>query len=101
MVVSQFGTAAEIRESCEPMVNEIVTALRDAEGDTNEEKIAAITPSLREELAENGITVPDEVVDEASRFLLDELESEGKDLGALTNDDIFAILDGLAAGAAS
>ncbi len=97
MVISQLGTAAEIRESCEPMVSELVTILKDTEGDTNEEKIAAITPTLREELAESGITVPDEVVDEASRYLLDKLESEGKDLGELTNEDIFAILDSLAA----
>ena len=101
MVISQLGTPEEIRENCEPMVGEIVDILKNAEGDTNEEKIAALTPTLREELTENGITVSDEVVDEASRFLLDELESEGKDLGTLTNDDIFDILDGLAAKAAS
>lgn len=100
-VISQLGTAEEIRESCEPMVSEIVDILKNAEGDTNEEKIAALTPTLREELTENGVTVPDEVVDEASRFLLNELESEGKDLSELTNDDIFDILDGLAEKTAS
>ena len=101
MVISQLGTADEIRESCEPMVSEIVDILKNAEGDTNEEKIAALTPTLREELAETGVTVPDDVVDEASRYLLDELESEGKDLSELTNDDVFGILDSLAAKAAS
>lgn len=96
-VIGQLGTAEEIREECAPMVDDIVVALRGAEGDTNEEKIAAITPSIREELAENGVSAPDDVVDEASRFLLDELEERDIDLSEVTEEDIFAILDSLAA----
>lgn len=99
MIISQFGTAEEIRATCEPMVSDIVNTLKALEGNTNEEKIAGITPTLREELAASGTTVPDEVVNEASRYLLDELESQGKDLGELTNEDVFSILDTLAASA--
>lgn len=97
-VISQLGTPEEIRETCEPMVDELVTILRDAEGDTNEEKIASLTPVIREELERNDITeVPADVIDEASRFLLDKLEEDNVSLEEITEEDIFRILDELAA----
>lgn len=97
-VISQLGTPEEIREKCEPMVDELVTILQDAEGDTNEEKIASLTPVIKEELERNDITdVPADVIDEASRFLLDKLEEDNVSLEDITEEDIFRILDELAA----
>lgn len=97
-VISQLGTPEEIREKCEPMVDELVTILRDAEGDTNEEKIESLTPVIKKELANNEIDeIPEEIVDEASRFLLDKLEEDNVSLEDITEEDVFRILDELAA----
>ena len=97
-IIGQLGTAEEIREKCEPMVDDIVTILRDAEGSTTEEKIENLTPVIKEELERNEIAdVPDDVIDEASRFLLDKLEEDNVALEDITEEDIFRILDELAA----
>lgn len=98
LVAAQLGTPEEIRENYGDMVTSAVEILKDVEGDTNEEKIAALTPVLQENLEAEGIDLPQDAVDEASRFLLDELESRDISLEELTEDDIYDILDQLAAG---
>lgn len=98
LVADKLGTPEDIRENYGEMVTEAVDVLKNAEGDTDEEKIASLTPVLRDELAEEGIDLPDDVVDEASRYVLDELDRQGITLDTLTEDDVYDILDRLAAG---
>lgn len=95
---SQLGTPEQIRENYGEMVTSVVDVLKTAEGDTNEEKIEALTPTIKEELAKNDIELSDEVLDEASRFLLEELEKDNVEIETMTEDDIYSILDKVAAG---
>ncbi len=96
-VISQLGTAEEIRESCAPMVEELTDILQSLEGDTDKDKIEALTPTIKEELEKNKIDLPSDAVDVASRFLLEELEKDDISLESITEDDIYAILDRIAA----
>ena len=64
----------------------------------NEEKIEALTPTIKEELAKNDIEISDEIVDEASKFLLDELEKDNIEIENMTEEDVYNILDKIAAG---
>ena len=97
---NEFGTPAELRENYGDMVDGMVDELATVEGCTNEEKIENLTPVIKDGLAENGLDVPESVVDEASRLILDELDTRGITLSELTADDIFSILDSyVAAGA--
>ena len=98
LVADKFGNPEDIRENYGEMVTEAVEALKNVEGDTNEEKIASLTPVLRDELATEGIELPEDVVDEASRYVLDELDRQGVVLDELTEDDIYDILDRLVSG---
>lgn len=95
---SQLGTSEEIRENYGEMVTNVVDVLKNAEGDTNEEKIEALTPTIKEELVKNDIDLSDEVLDEASRFLLEELEKDNVAIEDMTEEDIYNILDRVAAG---
>lgn len=96
-VGGELGTPAELRENYGDMVDDMVDVLATVEGETNEEKIANLTPVIKDGLAENGLEVPESVVDEASRLILDELEANGITLSELTADDIFDILDSFTA----
>ena len=95
---SQLGTSEEIRENYGDMVTNVVDILKDLEGNTNEEKIEALTPTIKEELLKNDIDLSEEIVDEASKFLLDELEKENVSIEDMTEEDIYNILDKIAAG---
>ena len=95
---NQLGTPAEIRENYGDMVTSVVDILKSSEGDTNEEKIEALAPTIKEELAKNDIDLSPEVVDEASRFLLEELEKNDIAIADMTEDDVYDILDRIAAG---
>lgn len=95
---SQLGTSEEIRENYGEMVTNVVDVLKNVEGDTNEEKIEALTPTIKEELAKNDIAISDEIVDEASKFLLDELEKDNIEIENMTEEDVYNILDKIAAG---
>ena len=95
---SQLGSSEEIRENYGDMVTGVVDVLKNLEGDTNEEKIEALTPTIKEELAKNDIDLPEEIVDEASKFLLEELEKEDISIEDMTEEDIYNILDKIAAG---
>ena len=95
---SQLGTSEEIRENYGDMVTSVVDILKDVEGTTNEEKIEALTPTIKEELLKNEIDLSDELVDEASRFLLEELEKDNVEIETMTEEDIYNILDKIAAG---
>ena len=64
----------------------------------NEEKIEALTPTIKEELLKNEIDLSDELVDEASRFLLEELEKDNVEIETMTEEDVYNILDKIAAG---
>lgn len=88
----QLGTPEEIRENYGDMADEAATILRDLEGGTDEEKIAELTPTIKEQLVTNGVDVPDEVVDEVSKHFLDELTAQGKSLADVEGDDILDIL---------
>lgn len=99
---SALGSTEELRENYGDMVDEMVGVLGTVEGSTNEEKIENLTTVFKDGLTENGLDVPESVVDEASRLILDELEAKDVELSDLTADDIFDILDSyLAAGAAT
>lgn len=95
---SQLGTSEEIRENYGEMVTDVVDILKDLEGDTNEEKIAALTPTIKEELLKNDIDLSEEIVDEASKFLIEELDKENVSIEDMTEEDIYNILDKIAAG---
>ena len=95
---SQLGSSEQIRENYSDMVTSVVDVLKNVEGDTNEEKIEALTPTIKEELAKNDIELSDEIVDEASKFLLDELEKDNIKIDDMTEEDVYNILDKIAAG---
>ena len=95
---SQLGTSEEIRENYGDMVTSVVDILKNTEGDTNEEKIEALTPTIKEELLKNDVDLSPEIVDEASRFLLEELEKNDVTIEEMTEEDIYDILDKIAAG---
>ncbi len=93
-----LGTPEEIRENYGELASEAVEVLRDLPGDTNEEKIEALKTPIQEELARQEIEVPAEIVEEASRFFLDELDKKDIALEDVTEEDIFAILESLSSG---
>ena len=95
---NQLGSSAEIRENYGDMVTNVVDILKSTEGATNEAKIEALTPTIKEELLKNDIDLSAEVVDEASRFLLEELEKDNIVIEDMTEEDIYNILDRIAAG---
>ena len=95
---ARLGTPEKIRENYGDMVTSVVDVLKNAEGDSNEEKIEALTPAIKDGLAKNHINLYDGVVDEASRFLLEELEKDGVAIEDMTEEDIYNILDRMAAG---
>ncbi len=96
-----LGTPEEIRENYGELATEAVEILRDLPGETSEEKIEALKTPIQEELARQEIEVPEEIVEEASRFFLDELEKKDIALEDVTEEDIFAILELLSSGADS
>ena len=93
-VGDQLGTPAEIRENYGDMANEAAAILRDLEleGSTDEEKIANLTPTIKEQLAANEMDLPDEVVDEISKHFLEELANQGKSLSDVEGEDLLNIL---------
>lgn len=95
---NQLGTPADIRENYGDMVTSVVDILKNIEGDTNEEKIEALTPTIKDELKKNDIDLSPEIVDEASRFLLEELEKNDITIADMTEEDVYDILDRIAAG---
>ena len=93
-----LGTREEIEENYGELATEAVEILRDLPGETNEEKVEALKAPIQEELSRQEIEIPDEIVEEASRFFLDELEKKEIAVEDLTEDDIFDILESLSAG---
>ena len=89
----QLGTPLEIRENYGDMAAEAAEILRGLEGSSDEEKIAELTPILKEKMAETDeIDVPDEVVDEFSKYFLEKLNERGTPLSSVTDDDILDIM---------